>query len=121
MRVFRHRNFRLFYLGQLVSLAGTWMQAVAQGWLILLLTGSPFVLGVAAAARSLPVLFLVVPAGIVADRFDRRLIIIVTTIVAMIASTALAIFTIAGSIDVPTVLILGAVLGVTNAFEMPAR
>lgn len=118
---FRQRDFRIFWVGQLVSVTGTWMQAVAQGWLILLLTGSPFVLGVAAAARSLPVLFLVVPAGIVADRFDRRLIIIVTTIVSMVASTALAILTILGSIDVPTVLFLGALLGVANAFEMPAR
>ena len=115
------RDFRIFWLGQLVSVTGTWMQTVAQGWLILLLTGSPFVLGVAAAARSLPVLFLVVPAGIVADRFDRRVIIIVTTIVATIASGALAILTIFSAIDVPTVLFLAVVLGVTNAFEMPAR
>lgn len=118
---FRERDFRIFWVGQLVSVTGTWMQAVAQGWLILLLTGSPFVLGVAAAARSLPVLFLVVPAGIVADRFDRRLIIIATTVVAMVASTALAVLTLAGSIDVAMVLFLAAVLGVTNAFEMPAR
>jgi MFS family permease len=115
------RDFRIFWLGQLVSVTGTWMQTVAQGWLILLLTGSPFVLGVAAAARSLPVLILVVPAGIVADRFDRRVIIIVTTIVATMTTAALAILTIFGAIDVPTVLFLAAVLGVTNAFEMPAR
>ncbi|HUG30297.1 MAG TPA: MFS transporter [Candidatus Limnocylindria bacterium] len=118
---FRQRDFRIFWLGQLVSVTGTWMQTVAQGWLILLLTGSPFILGVAAAARAVPVLILVVPAGIVADRFDRRLIIIVTTVVATIASAALAILTILGTIDVPTVLLLAVVLGVTNAFEMPAR
>lgn len=118
---FRQRDFRIFWVGQLVSVTGTWMQTVAQGWLILLLTGSPFVLGVAAAARSLPVLFLVVPAGIVADRFDRRLIIMVTTIVAMVVTAALAILTILDAIDVPMVLFLAAVLGVTNAFEMPSR
>ena len=118
---FRQRDFRIFWLGQLVSVTGTWMQTVAQGWLILLLTGSPFILGVAAAARSLPVLILVVPAGIVADRFDRRRIIIATTIVATITSAGLAILTILGAIDVPMVLFLAAVLGVTNAFEMPAR
>ena len=118
---FRQRDFRIFWLGQLVSVTGTWMQTVAQGWLILLLTGSPFVLGLAAAARSLPVLILVVPAGIVADRFDRRLIIIVTTVVATITSAALAILTLLDAIDVPMVLFLAAVLGVTNAFEMPAR
>jgi MFS family permease len=118
---FEERDFRIFWLGQLVSVTGTWMQTVAQGWLILLLTGSPFVLGVAAAARSVPVLLLVVPAGVVADRFDRRKIVIATSTVAMLASGLLGILTIAGSIDVPTVLVLAAVLGVTNAFELPAR
>jgi hypothetical protein len=63
------RDFRIFWLGQLVSVTGTWMQTVAQGWLILQLTGSPFILGLAAAARSIPVLLLAFPAGIVADRF----------------------------------------------------
>ena len=64
------RDFRIFWLGQLVSVTGTWMQTVAQGWLVLQLTGSPFMLGLAAAARSVPVLLLVIPAGIAADRFD---------------------------------------------------
>jgi MFS family permease len=118
---FEERDFRIFWLGQLVSVTGTWMQTVAQGWLILLITGSPFVLGVAAAARSLPVLLLVVPAGIAADRFDRRKIVIATSTVAMLASGLLAVLTITGAIDVQTVLILAVVLGVTNAFEMPAR
>ena len=76
---FGERDFRIFWLGQLVSVTGTWMQTVAQGWLILILTGSPFILGLAAAARSLPVLLLVVPAGIVADRIDRRKIVVATS------------------------------------------
>ncbi len=118
---FGERDFRIFWLGQLVSVTGTWMQTVAQGWLILILTGSPFILGLAAAARSLPVLVLVVPAGIVADRFDRQKIIVATSVVAMVSTGLLAALTIAGSRDVTTVLILAAVLGVTNAFEMPAR
>lgn len=118
---FGERDFRIFWLGQLVSVTGTWMQTVAQGWLILILTGSPFILGVAAAARSLPVLLLVVPAGIAADRFDRRKIVITTSVVAMLASAVLAVLAIAGSIDVATVLIIAFVLGITNAFEMPAR
>ena len=118
---FGERDFRIFWLGQLVSVTGTWMQTVAQGWLILILTGSPFILGLAAAARSLPVLLLVVPAGIVADRFDRRKIVVATSVVAMGATGLLAVLTIANSVDVATVLILAAVLGVTNAFEMPAR
>jgi MFS family permease len=115
------RDFRIFWLGQLVSVTGTWMQTVAQGWLVLQLTGSPFVLGLAAAARSVPVLLLAFPAGIVADRFDRRLIVITTNVVAAIASVALGVLAITGQISVPIILLLAAVLGVTNAFEMPAR
>lgn len=118
---FEERDFRIFWLGQLVSVTGTWMQTVAQGWLILLLTGSPFVLGLAAAARSVPVLLLVVPAGVVADRFDRRKIVIATSVVATLASLLLGVLAILERIDVPTVLIIAAILGVTNAFEMPAR
>lgn len=118
---FQERDFRIFWVGQLVSVTGTWMQTVAQGWLILLLTGSPFMLGVAAAARSIPVLLLVVPAGIAADRFDRRRIILATSAVAMVASAILGILTILDRIDVPTVLVIAVVLGITNAFELPAR
>lgn len=118
---FQERDFRIFWLGQLVSVTGTWMQTVAQGWLILVLTGSPFVLGVAAAARTLPVLLLVIPAGIAADRFDRSKIILATSVVATVASGLLAVLTILDLIDVPAVLAIAVVLGVTNAFEMPAR
>ena len=115
------RDFRIFWLGQLVSVTGLWMQTVAQGWLILELTGSPFVLGLAAAARSVPVLVLVIPAGIAADRFDKRRIIITTNIVATGASGLMGVLAILDAIDVPIVLLIAAILGVTNAFEMPAR
>jgi MFS family permease len=115
------RDFRIFWLGQLVSVTGTWMQTVAQGWLILTLTGSPFVLGVAAAARSVPVLLLVIPAGIIADRYDRRRIVLTTSIVSTIASGAMGVLAVTNRIDVPIVLAIAVVLGVSNAFEMPAR
>jgi MFS family permease len=115
------RDFRIFWLGQLVSVTGTWMQTVAQGWLVLQLTGSPFVLGLAAAARSVPVLLLVFPAGIVADRFDRRLIVITTNAVAATVVTVLGVLAITGNVTVPIILVSAAILGVTNAFEMPAR
>lgn len=118
---FEGRDFRIFWVGQMISVTGTWMQTVAQGWLVLLLTGSPFILGVAAAARSIPVLLLVVPAGIVADRFDRRRIILATSAIATVASTVLAVLTILNRIDIPLVLVIAVVLGITNAFEMPAR
>ncbi|MEZ0240266.1 MAG: MFS transporter, partial [Chloroflexota bacterium] len=117
----RERDFRIFWLGQLISVTGTWMQTVAQGWLVLTLTGSPFVLGLAAAARSIPVLILVVPAGIAADRFDRRKIVVATSVVSTVASGLLAVLTIAGTIDITTVLVIAIVLGISNAFEMPAR
>jgi MFS family permease len=117
----RERDFRIFWIGLLVSVTGTWMQTVAQGWLVLQLTGSPFVLGVAAAVRSLPVLVLALPAGYAADRFDRRVIVLVTTAVATLATGLLGVLTILGSVDITTVLVLAGVLGVSNAFEMPAR
>jgi MFS family permease len=115
------RDFRIFWLGQLVSVTGTWMQTVAQGWLVLTLTNSPFVLGLAAAVRSLPVLVLALAAGYVADRFDRRVIVLCTTTAATVVTGVLGILTIAGRVDIATVLVLAGVLGVTNAFEMPAR
>jgi MFS family permease len=118
---FGERDFRIFWLGQLISVTGLWMQTVAQGWLILELTGSPFVLGLAAAARSVPVLVLVIPAGIAADRFDKRRIILATNLVATFASGLMGILAILDAIDVPTVLAIAAILGVTNAFELPAR
>jgi len=115
------RDFRIFWFGQLVSITGTWMQSVAQGWLVLELTGSPFLLGLAVAARSAPVLLLVVPAGIAADRFDRRRLILATSVVGALTSATLAILTLTDRIDVPTILALAVVAGSANAIEMPAR
>jgi MFS family permease len=72
----RHRNFRIFYWGQLLSLTGTWMQVTAQGWLVLVLTDSALLLGIVTAASSAPVLLFTLYAGVVADRYDKRRIII---------------------------------------------
>ncbi len=116
-----HRDFRIFYVGQLISVTGTWMQSVAQGWLVLILTGSPFLLGVTSAARSLPVLFLSFVGGVAADRWDRRRIIIASNAAAMALSTVLTFLTATGRIDVAGILVLAFCLGITNAFEMPAR
>lgn len=115
------RDYRIFWLGQLVSVTGTWMQTVAQGWLVLVLTGSPLVLGIAAAARAVPVLFLAIPAGFIADRYDRRRIILATSVVSAIVTGILGIVTVTGSVDVTTVIAAALVLGLANAFEMPAR
>jgi MFS family permease len=116
-----HRDFRIFFIGQLISVTGTWMQTVAQGWLVLILTGSPFLLGVTAAARSLPILLLALPAGIAADRFDRKLVIFVANTASLLFTIVLAALTLLGAIDAAGVIVLAFLLGSANAFEMTAR
>ncbi|WP_448337351.1 MFS transporter [Chloroflexus aurantiacus] len=120
-RALRHRNYRLFFFGQLISLTGTWMQSVAQGWLVLRLTDSPFLLGLVAAANSLPVLFLTLFAGTVADRFPKRYILLVTQSVAMVLAATLAGLTLTGMVHISHVLILAFLLGCVNAFDAPTR
>lgn len=117
----RHRDFRLFYFGQLISVTGTWMQQVALGWFVLELTGSAFLLGLATVARSLPVLLFSVAGGLAADRFDRRRLLLAANTAAMGLSGLLAGLTLAGSIDVAGILLLALLLGFTNAIEMPTR
>ncbi len=117
----RHRDFRLFYLGQLISVTGTWMQTVALGWFVLQLTGSEFLLGLATVARSLPVLLFSVAGGLAADRFDRRRLLLLANGSAMALSGLLAALTLAGSIDVAGLLLLALLLGLTSAIEMPSR
>ncbi|HZM72706.1 MAG TPA: MFS transporter [Candidatus Polarisedimenticolia bacterium] len=115
------RDFRIFWIGQLISVTGTWMQSVAQGWLVLQLTGSPFLLGVAVAARSLPVLVLGIPAGVAADRFDRRRLIIATSLVSIVVAALLAVLTLTERINFGTIIVLAVIAGAANAVEMPAR
>ena len=117
----RHRNFRVFYVGQLLSLCGTWMQSTAQGWLVLELTNSSLLLGVVTAAGSLPSLVLTLWAGVVADRGDKRRIILWADVVMMLQSFALAALTGTGYITFPVLLVLVLVLGAANAFEVPTR
>src|SRR5512136_786857 len=87
----RHRNFRLFWVGQLVSLIGTWMQSIAQSWLVLDLTKSPFMLGLVSAMGMLPVLLFSLPAGAVADRVNKRNVLIITQSVMLVLALILAI------------------------------
>jgi MFS family permease len=121
LQALRHRNFRLFFAGQLISLTGTWMQQVAQGWLVLRLTDSPALLGLVAAASSLPVLLFSLPAGTLVDRFPKQRILIVTQLVAMLLAGILAVLTLTGAVEVWHVLTLAALLGTVNAFDAPAR
>jgi MFS family permease len=117
----RHRNFRVFYAGQILSLCGTWMQSTAQGWLVLELTNSALLLGVVTAAGSLPSLVLTLWAGVVADRGDKRRIILLADVVMGLQSLALAVLTHLGLITYPILLLLVLVLGTANAFEVPTR
>ncbi len=116
-----HRDFRIFYIGQFISVTGTWMQQVALGWLVLTLTDSPLLLGVATAARTLPVLLFSFGGGIAADRVDRKQLILAANSAALVVTALLTWLTATEQIDVAGILILGFALGTTNAFEMPAR
>lgn len=121
LRAFKHRNYRLFFGGQCVSLVGTWMQSVALSWLVYRLTGSPLLLGVTGFASQAPALLLVPFTGVAADRFDRRRIMLCTQFLSMLQAFALALLVLAGSPQVWQLIALAAVLGVINAFDMPAR
>jgi len=121
LRSLRHRNFRLFFAGQLISLIGTWMQNVAQAWLVYRLTGSAVLLGLIGFANQIPV-FLIAPiGGYVADRHKRQHVVICTQTASMILAFILGWLTLAGTVRVWQVGVLAAALGVVNAFDIPAR
>jgi MFS family permease len=121
LRALRHRNFQLFFSGQLISVTGSWMQTVAESWLVYRLTGSALLLGAAGFASQFPV-FLVAPlGGIVADRFNRQRIVIGTQIFSMILALIFAVLTLTGVIRVWHIFVLAALLGIVNAFDIPAR
>jgi len=120
-RALRHRNFQLFFSGQLISLIGTWMQTVAQSWLVYRLTGSGLLLGSVGFASQIPV-FLVAPlGGIAADRGNRQRIVIATQVASMILAFALAALTLTHRVQVWHIFVLAALLGVVNAFDIPGR
>ncbi len=118
---FHHRNFRLFFAGQLVSMIGTWMQNTAQGWLIYQLTGSKMLLGAVAAAGSAPLLFFSIWGGSVADRHSKRKVVLLTQMAMMLLAFAFAFMVWTGWIRAWQILIFAALAGVAMAFDMPAR
>ena len=120
-RALRHRNFRLFISGQIVSLIGTWMQNVAQSWLVYRLTHSELLLGTAWFCAQIAVFALGPLGGIAADRFSRRKVVIVTQTLSMVQAFVLAALTLTGRVQVWHVLVLAGLLGVINAFDMPGR
>src|ERR1700722_3894724 len=120
-RALRHRNFRLFFTGQSISLIGTWMTRVATSWLVYRLTGSALLLGVVGFAGQIPTFLLVPFAGVLIDRLDRRQVLIWTQSLAAVQSLAMAALTLAKTINIHEVIWLSALQGLINAFDMPAR
>jgi MFS family permease len=120
-RSLRHRNFRLFFSGQFVSLIGTWMQNVGQAWLVLELTHSSFKLGLVSALQFLPMLFLSFVTGPFIDYFPKRKIIIMTQMVLMLLALVLSLLVWTGVVQYWHILILATLLGIVNTIDMPAR
>ena len=117
----RHRNYRLFFSGQIVSVAGTWMQNIALAWLVIELSGSPLAVGALAFCRFVPFLLFGLVAGVVIDRFDTRRLLVATQGAAMIVSIALAVVTLAGVATLPVVYALAALGGLVLVFDAPGR
>jgi predicted MFS family arabinose efflux permease len=117
----RHRNFRLFFTGQLISLIGTWMQRIAQSWLVLQITNSPFLLGLIGALQWLPVLLLSLVGGVTADRMNKRSLLVVTQTLQMLQAFALGFLVLTGTVRFWHVAALAVILGLTSAFDIPAR
>ena len=117
----RHRNFRLFWFGQLISLIGTWMQSIGQAWLVLQLTHSAWLLGVVGALQFLPVMLLSLFGGVLADRLPKRKVLLFTQSFAMLQAAVLWILVVSGHVQIWEVLVLASLLGLTNSFDMPTR
>lgn len=120
-RALRYRNFRLFFMGQSVSLIGTWMQQVAMSWLVYRLTGSVFILGIVGFSSQIPAFIISPVTGVLADRWNRHLILKFTQTCAMIQAFILAFLTLSRSIAVWHIIALGIFLGLINSFDIPAR
>jgi MFS family permease len=121
LRALRHRNYRLYFMGQGVSLIGTWLTQVATSWLVYRLTGSTVLLGVVAFAGQIPLFVLGPFMGVLVDRWNRHRILLVTQTIAMLQSFALAYLALRKIITVQHVIVLNAIQGVVNSLDMPAR
>jgi MFS family permease len=121
VRAFKHRNYRLFFAGQGISLIGTWMQRVAMNWLVYRLTGSAFLLGVVNFTGQVPTLVFAPFAGVLADNYDRHRLLVATQVLAMIQAAITAILVLMDVIVVWHLVILSVFLGIVNAFDTPIR
>ncbi|MFP5238108.1 MAG: MFS transporter [Acidobacteriota bacterium] len=120
-RALRHRNFRLFFGGQSISLIGTWMTRVATAWLVYRLTKSALLLGTVSFVGQIPTFLLAPFAGVIVDRIDRRQVLVWTQSLAMVQSLLLAWLTLSHRINITEILILSGFQGIVNAFDMPGR
>ena len=118
---FQYRNYQLWFSGQLVSLAGTWMQSIAQGWLVYQISHSEFALGLVSFASAIPILIVTPFGGVVADRVPKRTLLVITQTVMMLLAFILAVLVFTNVVQVWHVVVLAMVLGVVNAFDAPAR
>jgi MFS family permease len=121
LRALRYRNFRLFISGQLVSLVGTWMQMVAQSWLVYRLTGQASMLGLVAFSGQIPVFLLATLGGMASDRMRAHTLIVITQSASMVLSLILALLTLTGHVHIWHIITISVLLGVVNAFDIPAR
>jgi len=121
LRALRHKNYKLFFTGQSLSLIGTWMQSVALGWLVYRLTDSAFLLGFVGFSSQVPTFILASFAGVLADRYNKHKIIIATQTLALLQASILAFLTLTGSIQIWHILSLSLFSGLINAFDMPTR
>jgi MFS family permease len=120
-RALRYYNFRLFFAGQLISLVGTWMQTVAQSWLVYRMTGSSALLGFVGFSSQIPVFLFAPLGGVFADRYNRHRMIIATQTISMVLALILATLTLTGHVQIWHLFVLSAALGIVNAFDIPAR
>jgi MFS family permease len=121
LRALRHRNYRLFFSGQSISLIGTWMTRIATSWLVYRLTNSALLLGVVGFAGQIPAFVLAPFAGVIVDRWNRHRLLVATQVLALLQSLALAILALTGLINIWHIIILSILQGLINAFDMPAR
>lgn len=120
-RSLQNRNYRLFFIGQNISLTGTWMQQIALSWLVYRLSHSAFLLGMVGFAGQIPTFFIAPIAGVVADRYNRHRLLILTQTLAMAQATVLSILILSNHIEVWQIIVLSILLGVVNAFDIPIR
>ena len=117
----RHRNYRLFFFGQMVSQVGTWMQTTAQAWLVLELTHSAWLLGLVGVLQYSPIMLFSLFGGVLADRVPKRTLLLVTQSVALVQAATMWILVITGTIQIWHIMLLAALLGVSNALDSPTR